>query len=312
MAAIFVGEIIEIAVAEAAEDATVAAELTAATQTSIETEAIAAYNTEIVGSDLAEEKSVTAVYNRLSMIDVEFADQWSASVETKIGRVPIQENPGEPGSLYDDTSPESNPDKTNVTEDSSEYKRIKEETKDPVKIEEDVAEAKANNFQKLWKWAKTNTWKGIKGFFGTIFIFGVAVGVAVLTYVIGGIARLICQSKCGLFKKCVKTGANCGDCQSYNCDCEKYCETSTCQAVKSLVQTVRKDFWYIVIPCIVIFLGVVVWARSIALLIFFTIILLIIWALKSWMGNVVASAVCNWAAFGCAVTKGNATCSSRG
>lgn len=303
MAAIFAGELIEIALDTAAEDAAITAEIVTS-QAEITESIVSAYEASIAeGTDVAETEAVTTAYNQLSMIDTEMADQWEFEVQAKYGKTPVDENPGEPGSKYDDTTPESNPNKAEIDEDSD----IAKKTNCGDNPEgEACVEAEAKNYQKYWKYTK-NILKAAGP------LAGIAGGlIALFTYLIGGAVRLWCQMICGINNKCKKDGEKCGDCQNFGCSCEKYCETNTCQTVKSMVQNIRKYFWYIAIPFLILSIALVVWLKSIGLSIFFSIIFMIFWLLKTWVGNFVATAVCNWAAFGCAVSQGNATCTKRG
>lgn len=279
-------------IADAIEEAEVAEEIADAVEAAtefMEESANAVYNN-AVGEGATDEEalqqSVNDIYNNLAEYDENLANQWNYIQQKEYPGNPnastAETNPGT-GESYDTTDPDSNPDMGDQDEvddpdDPDEKINCEDE---PANTE--CEKAKSQNTKKYWKWLTSLT--------------GLATIAGILGYFIGALARGICQFLCWLRGRCNKdSDGKCGKCEKYGCTCEGYCTPGVCKQIKDFIQGLRKYWTIILLGYIIVAAILIFFFKSIGVAVFLLVVLGILWLCKSWLGNAIATIVCNWAA----------------
>ena len=297
------GEIVEfivdilVDVAEAIEDSELSEELTELSS-ELQTTATSVYQNAIDQGYEAEEASQQTVdysYGQIQNIDQASADQWAFEMEQNTGYSPKNVDPNdpfEPENKYEDTDPESDPNKAEVDENDvvCEGTDCTTPCEDASSVE--CAEAKENAFGRFMKWM----------FSGSSIIGTIGVILAILAFVVGGIVRGICRLICWMRGTCSNS--------SSNCSCSHNCDTQLCNGFKSFVKFIRKYFWFIILGFILFGTFLFWYTLSIGKVITFSgIPMLIIYLMSTFLGNFVTTTVCNVSASFCFLQSGSAHCS---
>lgn len=282
-----IGEVIE-DMAVDAEFAEFALDLKEAEDAIVEEaqQALAEAQEEALAETEANSDAIDAGYEKVTEIDENLADQWRFKVETKAEEQNIglsEENPGT-GQSYEDVDPDANPDQADIDEGST---------------QEDTPANRAKNTNRFLRFARKNWGRVLFG----LAVFGVIV-FNVFKAAVGGVMRWACRTfTCN---DC-KPGCS-GNCKAFNCDCEKKCEPKDCESIKKFVQNLRKYFLIIFGLSVIVSLALVIWSKSLTLLIILSIVNGLLLLLRGQFGNFVATAICNEEAYDCAVKTGKVNC----
>lgn len=250
------------------------------TQTAVET----AIQTSINAGD-DDASALGDAYQELTNVSDEAADSWAESMQEK--GFDVEGGPQEdPEVEFEDTDPESDPNKVQDEDIQA--------CEDDPESQECLAE-KQSRLSRFWEWFK----KAL----GVLGVTGVGVIIGLIVYLLGAILRGLCKLWY-IIRGCTpkKPGETQEQCRSDECD------TKACQGITNLVQDIRKYFMWIMLVLFTLMVATTIYFKSTTPLWIFGILILFVIAMNTFLGNFLATVVCNFSAVGCLATTGTITC----
>lgn len=224
-----------------------------------------------IESGTPEPQALKNAYNSISEISADAADTWASQMMENGYEFPS--GPEEEIADFEDTSIESNPDKGELDDPN-----CPEGSEDP-----NCLAAKQGRLTKFIEF--------MKNYGGTIATY-TAITAGILSYFIGGFLRLACS----LWQRIKKACSNAPDEQKC---IDTNCNSGICNNAKGMVTSARK-YWVIILVVIgVVTAALTYYFRSLIPPIVGGVGALGVVALKTFLGNVFATIVCNMGATMC-------------